>query len=49
MRRFNDEELTNIHKLAYSDFLANIKTYAMENWHIEKVASKYDKIYSELA
>ena len=26
----------------------NIKTYAMENWHIEKVASKYDDIYSEL-
>ena len=27
----------------------NIKTHAKENWHIEKVASKYDEIYSELA
>lgn len=27
----------------------NIKTYAKENWHIEKVASKYDEIYSKLA
>jgi glycosyltransferase involved in cell wall biosynthesis len=26
----------------------NIKTYARENWHIEKVASRYDEIYSEL-
>lgn len=27
----------------------NIETYAKENWHIEKVASKYDVLYSELA
>jgi glycosyltransferase involved in cell wall biosynthesis len=26
----------------------NIKTYARENWHIEKVAARYDEIYSEL-
>jgi glycosyltransferase involved in cell wall biosynthesis len=26
----------------------NIKTYAKENWHIEKVAARYDEIYSEL-
>jgi len=26
----------------------NIKTYASENWHIEKVAARYDEIYSEL-
>jgi glycosyltransferase involved in cell wall biosynthesis len=27
----------------------NIKTFAKENWHIEKVAARYDEIYSELA
>jgi glycosyltransferase involved in cell wall biosynthesis len=26
----------------------NIKTYARENWRIEKVAARYDEIYSEL-
>jgi glycosyltransferase involved in cell wall biosynthesis len=26
----------------------NIKTYAKENWHIAKIASRYDEIYSEL-
>jgi glycosyltransferase involved in cell wall biosynthesis len=26
----------------------NIKTYARENWHIEKVAARYDEIYLEL-
>jgi glycosyltransferase involved in cell wall biosynthesis len=26
----------------------NIKAYAKENWHIEKVAARYDQIYSEL-
>ena len=26
----------------------NVKTYAKENWHIEKVAARYDEIYSEL-
>ena len=26
----------------------NIKIYAKDNWHIEKVAARYDEIYSEL-
>ncbi len=27
----------------------NVKAYAEENWHIKKVAARYDEIYSELA